>query len=165
LLSQATLLKEIVANKKLYGECPSCGEGFPLTKAQLFFGKPSTTLALEAIEKLSRKLEEGFADLEQKKLLAKQRSKRGVLDVNVGKVLEKIAPALPGFSFDCHDCRALSEPIDYIVFDGLTKNGRVDYLRLIDIKTGESQLNTHQRQIRDAVSEGRVEWNTYNKVI
>ena len=165
MLSHVALLKELIVNKRLYGECPSCKESFPLTKAQLFFDKPSTDPTLEAMRKWSNRVEEGFKQLEQQKLQAKHRSRRGVLDVNVGKVLEKIAPALPGFSFDCYDCRALSEPIDYVVFDGLTKNGRVDYLRLIDIKTGESQLNKHQRQIRDAVDEGKVQWNTYNKVI
>jgi predicted Holliday junction resolvase-like endonuclease len=88
-----------------------------------------------------------------------------VIDVNVGKVLEKIAPALPGFGFNCHDCRPLFEPVDYIVFEGLTKKGMVESIQIIDIKTGQAGLNPHQQQIKNAIDERRVEWNTYQKPV
>ena len=165
MLSQEIFLQKIMADKKLYGECPECGESFPIAESQLFYGKPTKGAALDAVNKWKKELQDAIKELEKRKIDAKKRSKRGVIDVNVGKVLEKLAPALPGFSFDCHDCRPLFEPIDYIIFEGLTKNGKVDSIKIIDIKTGQSRLNKHQRQIRDAIEEKKVEWNTYRKEI
>jgi len=149
-LSQQDVLDKLTSDKKLYGECPSCGETFPLFKA---------------VEQWKRKIIEAQNDLTKRKQQTRQRSKRGVIDVNVGKVLEKIAPALPGFRFDCHDCRPLFEPVDYIIFEGLTKKGMVESIQIIDIKTGQSGLNPHQQQIKNAVDEKRVEWNTYQKPV
>jgi predicted Holliday junction resolvase-like endonuclease len=164
-LSQQDVLDKLIADKRLYGECPSCGETFPLFKSHLFYRKPTATPALNAVEQWRRKIIEAQNDLTKRKQQTRQRSERGVIDVNVGKVLEKIAPALPGFRFDCHDCRPLFEPVDYIIFEGLTKRGIVESIQIIDIKTGQSGLNPHQQQIKNAVDEKRVEWNTYQKPV
>ena len=94
--------------------------------------------------------------------MVKKRAEVGARAVGIGKILEKIAPAVRGYQYDPRDSRALFEPIDYIVFKGLTKgNGRVDSLIFLDIKTGGAGLNTHQRQIRDAVQDGKVAWDRY----
>jgi len=161
------IIKRLIAEKKLYGECPNpeCRMSFPLTKAQLFHGKPLEGPALDAAEKWRSELSYALDQIKERKKKTRERSERGVLDVNIGKVLEKIAPALPGFSFNCHDCRPLFEPIDYIVFEGLTENGIVDSIKVIDIKTGTPQLSDHQRQIKEAIEEQRVEWKTYKKVV
>jgi predicted Holliday junction resolvase-like endonuclease len=154
-----------MSEKRLYGECPNCEETFPLTKAHLFYGKPVAEPALNTVNEWAERLEASQRDLAKQKLQARDKSKQRVIDVNVGKVIEKIAPALPGFSFDCHDCRGLFEPVDYVIFEGLTQKGTVESIQLIDIKTGQSQLKPHQRQIKEAIENRRVEWKTYEKVI
>jgi len=164
-LSQKDILKALIGERKLYGECPNCEESFSLSSANLFYGKPIADPALKAVKEWEGNLDASQKELAKRKLQARDRSMRGVIDVNVGKVLEKIAPALPGFSFDCHDCRALFEPVDYVIFEGLTHKGQVESIQLIDIKTGQSQLGLHQRQIKEAIENRRVEWKTYEKVI
>lgn len=162
-LSQDVLLKTISSDKRLYGECPSCAGSFSLAKAHLFYGEPISGPGLGAVERWRQELVAGREDLSNRKEKAKERSTRAVFSVNIGLYLEKIAPVLPGFSYDCHDCRMLSDPIDYIVFEGLTKKNRVESIQVIDIKTGGSQLKEHQRQIKDAIEKKRVEWQTYRK--
>jgi len=157
------MLKALTSNKRLYGECPSCGESFYLAKAHLFYGEPISGPGLDAVEKRNDELAEAREELASKKKMAKERSTRAVLSVNIGKYLEKIAPALPGFSYDCHDCRALFDPIDYIVFEGLTRKNRVESIQMIDIKTGGASLNERQMQIKHAIEKKRVEWETYRK--
>jgi predicted Holliday junction resolvase-like endonuclease len=162
-LSQDALLKALASDKRLYGECPSCEVSFPLAKAQLFYGEPISGSGLDAFERWKEQLASGREELSNQKKKAKERSTRAVFSVNIGKYLEKIAPVLPGFSYDCHDCRGLFDPIDYIVFEGLTKKNRVESIQVIDIKTGGSPLNEHQEQIKDAIEKKRVEWQTYRK--
>ena len=74
---------------------------------------------------------------------------------NIGKVVEKIAPSLAGFPALTEECRALFEPIDYVVFQGLRK-GVVDSLQFVDVKSGNAKLTTRQKEIRDAVEDGKV---------
>lgn len=79
-----------------------------------------------------------------------------------GQVSESFAPLLPGFPFNHKDARFLGQPVDYLVFDGLSDgDGRqaIDIV-LVEIKTGNSGLSPRELAIRTAVQEGRVSWMT-----
>jgi len=79
-----------------------------------------------------------------------------------GKMAEQIAPMLPGFDYWPADARFLGDPVDYIIFSGYSacKDHLDDCSHLevviMDIKQGKSRLTYGQRQIAQAVSEGRV---------
>ena len=92
----------------------------------------------------------------------RERVEKATMSINIGKMLEKVAPAVKGFKFDPRDCRSLLDPIDYIVFNKLTrKNGLIDSIFFIDVKTGRAGLTKRQRQIRDIVQAGKVTWDQY----
>jgi predicted Holliday junction resolvase-like endonuclease len=79
-----------------------------------------------------------------------------------GKMAEQIAPLLPGFDYWPADSRFLGDPVDYVVFSGYS--ACKDHLEdchnmevvILDIKQGKSGLTYGQRQIAQAVAEGRV---------
>lgn len=80
--------------------------------------------------------------------------------MTTGKVLEHIAPHLPGFPYSPSDARFVGNPVDYIVFDGLSE-GTLRQVVLVEVKTGGSALNAAQKQIRDAALAHRVDWFEY----
>ena len=80
------------------------------------------------------------------------------IDVNVGKILERVAPVCDGFGSAPRDCRPLFDPIDYVVFNGLSLHDEVKSITFLDVKMGGSGLTPRQRQIRAAVEAGKVEW-------
>lgn len=75
----------------------------------------------------------------------------------VGKITEHFIPYLPDFPYDPQDARFLGAPIDFIVFDGMSQ-GDLKEIVLVEVKTNKGSLNTRERQLRDAVNEGRVKW-------
>ena len=81
-----------------------------------------------------------------------------------GQIAEQIAPLLPGFPFHPSDFRFLGQPVDFIVFSGLTDAkeglGEIEEIVIGDIKQGSARLSPHQRMIKRAVEEGRVRWET-----
>jgi len=79
------------------------------------------------------------------------------LAVTVGKVSEQLVPYLPDFHFNPKDVRFLGSPVDLVVFDGLDA-GTVRRVIFIEVKTGASGLSTRERQVRDAIQAGNVEW-------
>ncbi len=79
------------------------------------------------------------------------------LAVTVGKVSEQLVPYLPDFHFNPKDVRFLGSPVDLVVFDGLDA-GAVRRVIFIEVKTGASGLTTRERQVRDAIQAGHVEW-------
>ena len=81
-----------------------------------------------------------------------------------GNVTETLAPLIPGFPFEGRDCKQYGSPLDYIIFDGMSRyrdtgEGEIKIV-LCDIKTGNSQLTPVEKAIKEAVEAGRMEWVT-----
>lgn len=111
------------------------------------------TLELKTKEK---KLLDDYSDLEAK-LIEETETRKKVFsqkkssEVRLGCIAETLAPFLDQFEFDPEDCTFLGKPIDYISF------GK-DNITFIEIKSGKSQLNSRQRQIRDQIKDKLVAW-------
>lgn len=74
-----------------------------------------------------------------------------------GQILEKLAPILPGWKYTLSDCKFLSAPIDYVIFDGLSE-GKILEVILLEIKKDDSNSTKRQNSIKKAVTEGRVRY-------
>ena len=81
--------------------------------------------------------------------------------VKGGQLAEQLAPFLPNFPCNPADAHFLGQPIDYIAFPGLSDNGQADEVLLIEVKTGSSQLNSHEKGIKEAVRTGRIRYVEY----
>jgi len=80
------------------------------------------------------------------------------LAVTTGKVFEQLVPYLPDFPFNPKDARFLGTPVDLVVFDGLS-DGDVRRVVFIEVKTGNAGLSGRERQVRDTIDAGRVQWS------
>jgi len=76
-----------------------------------------------------------------------------------GKIGEQMAPLLAAFPFEPADARFIGAPVDYIVFDGYSRNNPTEVV-LLDIKTGNAQLSTIERRISELIKVKRVRWMT-----
>jgi len=81
-----------------------------------------------------------------------------------GRIAEQMAPVLPDFCFNPADARFIGSPVDYIIFDGLTRvaDDNEDEIRIVfmDVKKGSGALTRTQRRIRQAVEKKAVAWKT-----
>jgi predicted Holliday junction resolvase-like endonuclease len=81
-----------------------------------------------------------------------------------GKIAEQMAPVLPDFGFNPADARFIGSPVDYIIFDGLTRvaDDKEDEIQIVfmDVKKGSGALTRTQRLIKQAVEKRAVAWKT-----
>jgi len=112
--------------------------------------KASRREKYSALDEQHKKLNKEFL---KKKAKTLKRSK----EVLRGQAYEQITPYLEEFDYYPGDCRFLGSPIDLVVFDGAV-NDDIKKVVLVEVKTGNSRLNKRQKQIKDAVKNGRVEW-------
>ena len=77
-----------------------------------------------------------------------------------GRVFERVAPYLPGFGYNPRDVRFVGDPIDFVVFDGLSE-GNVRNVVFVEVKTGLGELNGNERRVKTAISERRVVWSLF----
>ena len=101
------------------------------------------------------------AGLKEKKLKIPKESEVKTKAVNLGFLLERLAPTLDGFTFNKNDCRSMFDPIDYVIFEGLNKKKKVDKIMFVDIKTGGARLTQKQKKIKQVVEDKKVEFKTY----
>lgn len=78
-----------------------------------------------------------------------------------GQMVEQLSPYLPNFPCDASDARFIGKPVDFIAFPGLGENNSVQEVLLIEVKTRESQLSEREKEIKNAVKNGRVRYVEY----
>lgn len=140
----------------LSAQCPDCGCGFRLSEALIFDALEKFPKAAQQRRKaLLSSLRERSEDLSKRHKSAEITAEQKAIDVGLGKILEKVLPAFKGFTIKSSDCRLLYEPIDMIVFHGIARR-KIESITFLEIKSGHSQLNKHQRLVRDAVLEDKV---------
>lgn len=157
------LISEIKETKGLKIVCPNCEAEIGVKMLKM----------VDMYEKLDKNLEKALIDqkvglieiLKNTKMeranfrrLRKEKPNKHeatTVSVNIGKIVEKIVPSFDDFPFARKDCRALFEPIDYLIFDGLSK-GSIKKIRFLDVKTGNANLNKNQKLIREALTKGNI---------
>lgn len=99
-----------------------------------------------------------FASLLKKERQDAVKRSRAVLG---GQMIEQVAPYLPGFPCNPSDARFIGKPVDFIAFSGLSEKNTVDEVILIEVKTGDSKLSGREKEIKNAVKNGRVRYVEY----
>ena len=158
--------KEIIGTleeNQFYVECPCCGETILLKNAGLFYLDDFSPDAEKLYQQKVAECKLREKQLREKRKKISEKSEVSTAAINIGFNSERIAPLMKDFSFDRNDCRSLFDPIDYIIFEGLSKKNSVNKILFTEIKTGRARLNDHQKEIRSLVERKQVTWDTYKK--
>ena len=158
--------KEIIRTleeNNFYVECPCCGEPILLKDAGLFYLDDFSPEAEKLFQQKLKECKVREKEIREERKAISRRSETATTTINIGFILERIAPIMRDFRFDRNDCRSLFDPIDYIIFEGLSKKNSVSKILFTEIKTGKARLNPHQKEIRKLVERKQVTWDTYKK--
>lgn len=148
-------------NGKFHVECPNCDNEVKLSEAGLFHLDDFTPEALEVYKEMIAYQKERRAELKERKKNIPLKSGKGAKAVGIGFIYERLAPTLDGFKFNKNDCRSMFDPIDYVIFEGLSAKQRVEKIIFMDIKSGKARLSAKQKKIKEAVDGNKVQFKTY----
>lgn len=173
----------LMTSKNIQLKCPYCGEQFDSNKSNLFDIRENYPLKIKnfltSIIKnqimLKKQQENKILKLksqlniykdEQKSIKDKIRTKPKRIKtittaINIGQIIEAIIPASKNFRYDVKDCRAIYKPIDYIAFNGLSKNKKTQSITIIEIKSGNARLQSNQRDIKEKIENGNIKYLEY----
>ena len=91
---------------------------------------------------------------ERKDAIAKSRAVLG------GLFSEQLAPYLPDFPYSPSEVRFLGKPIDFLVFKGADEK-KIDEVVFVEVKSGKSKINNHEKNLKDAIEKKKVRWEEY----
>ena len=159
MLTEAKALIKYLKNTTGIGiRCPCCDGITPTKRADLFVEGEFSKRAIQFRDGMIATIADLKSSLREFRTGKPARSARAAKTINVGKTLERFAPILNGFKCSSEDCRALFEPIDFIVFHGL-RNGAITNIEFLDIKSGRARLTESQSSVRDAINSGKVSFH------
>ncbi|MFM1756946.1 MAG: hypothetical protein RL621_1933 [Bacteroidota bacterium] len=141
--------------------CPTCGEGIKLKDSSLFSLDNFNAQAKQLLNEKKEELKIQREEISKKKVSTQKRVETTTGSVNMGFILERLAPVLEHFPFDKNDCRSLFDPIDYVIFEGLQKTGKVQKIFFVDIKSGKAKLKANQKAIKQMIEQKKVEFKNY----
>ena len=81
--------------------------------------------------------------------------------VSFGKTIEHYVPFMKECPVEPKDVQFFGKPIDYIAFANRGSKKKCS-VHFIEVKSGNSNLNGHQKNIKTAILEGRVHWHEFN---
>ena len=148
-------------NGNFHIECTSCQEEIKLSEAGLFHLDNFTPESHDVYKSMLVEQKKRRASLKERKLSIPKKSEVGAKATNLGFLLERLAPTLDGFTFNKNDCRSMFDPIDYVIFEGLSEKQKVDKIVFVDIKTGGARLSPNQKKIKQVVEDKKVGFQTY----
>lgn len=129
-----------------------------LTQLQKSFQSEQELIQAQRVELNQKEKEYIKTNLDlEKRLTEETETRRKVVnqkkssEVRLGHIAETLAPFLDQFEFDPEHCTFLGKPVDYISFGD-------DEITIIEVKSGNSQLNQKQRHIRDLVKSKCISW-------
>lgn len=77
-----------------------------------------------------------------------------------GQAMEQLAPFIHP-DYQVKDYKFMGDPIDYVIFSGMSeKNDNIEII-FMDIKTGTARLTKIQKQIKKAIEEGRFRFELF----
>lgn len=163
-MSEKSLAGEVIRTLETEGfsaECPCCGEPMPLDECGLFHLDDFSDSARALYHQYQEDLLTRRTQLRERRKRISHSSEVQARATNIGAILERLAPSLSTFRFECGDCRSLFDPIDYVIFEGLRRDGKVSRIFFADIKTGGGRLTSRQREIRALVQDKKVDFDIY----
>jgi predicted Holliday junction resolvase-like endonuclease len=159
--SSAKDIIRILEKRGFYANCPACEETIKLKDCEPFYFDDFSDGASEVYERLKREQRDRAVELAARRKGISASSEVGAQAVNMGLILERLAPCMGTFRFNRNDCRSLFDPIDYLIFEGLSEKETVSRILFMEVKTGGSALKSTQKQIRSLVRSKKVSMSVY----
>lgn len=143
----------------ILGVCPCCNRLFRLSDARLRYGaRPVKSWfdGLELRELKTGRAEDRFQELkESMKKKALERAK-----VKMARIMRSFDPVFWRRGYALEDARALFDPVDFVLFDGITRRGAVRQVVLIDGKASGGERRKIQRALSKITSRRYYDWKT-----
>lgn len=111
-------------------------------------------------ENLNKKLSEVLGNKEKEIKAARLDAVATSRAINRGLDVEEICPFLKGFRHNIKNLRMLSNPVDFVSFDG-ADSGNVTQITFVEIKSGGAVLTDRQKQIKKCIENKQVFWEEF----
>lgn len=139
--------------------CPVCGEVHRLSELKLSYRGRVKRTWLDALRSEERKIDQAEERYDAQQEAIKQRA-REAGQRQVPKILKRCVPAICSRGYYPQDLKALFDPIDFVIFDGMNQKEKIKQVVLFDGPADSKRRSHAQNSIRNVLKKGNYEWKT-----
>lgn len=154
------LFEEFQEFRKILCICPCCGDLVRLSDLRLKAKGAAVRTWLDDFEKKSSdfaKKEERFEEKEAKlRELAREKGRIEAAKAIKKAINKAVFPALK--TYDPNDIKPILNPIDFVVFKGMTKKESVSDIVFLSKHIKNASLNALRKQVEKAILKKQYEW-------
>jgi predicted Holliday junction resolvase-like endonuclease len=144
--------------RKILCVCPCCGELVRISDLHLKDKKPVEKTWLDDYEAEDRELaEKEDAFKQQEKALKAEANAKGLLQAQK-TFQDAICPSIRKMKFDPRDIKPILNPIDYVVFRGMSENNSISDIIFLTREHQCTTLNGVRCQIKKAIENEKYDW-------
>jgi len=154
------LINFFEAQRNIFGICPHCQELFRLSDIKISykakFGKDWYDKLQEQEEKLQEeqiKIEETLKKIREKTI---EKTRR----VYLPKMLMQADPVFTPLGYYPQDVKALFDPIDFVIFDGMNRDDKVNRVVFMDEHNTKDEIRRVQHSIEMAIKHGNYSFQS-----
>lgn len=107
---------------------------------------------------LKKEISQIKEDFEKEKGAIRKDARKRSAAVQWGKSIEHFVPFMSDFPIPAEDVTFIGMPIDYVGFTNTGSKTKCE-VHFVEVKSGKSMLMGKQRNIKNAILEGRVKWH------
>lgn len=156
---KAGLLSDFQNFQKILVICPDCKEIYRLSELKLFYRGKVKHSWLDnlrtkefKVEHMEQLLDEKWDEIRQK---AQEKGRK-----ELPKLLRKCVPVVCSHGYYPQDLKALFDPIDFVIFDGMNLKQKVKRVVLFDGPSNNKRREKIQTSIKKAIKKGNYDWHT-----
>jgi len=153
------IFEEFQEFRKILCVCPCCGDLVRVSDLKLKVKGPSAPTWLDEYETMRRVIGEKIGRFEEKKHALKEKAtEKGRKEAE--KAINKAIPAvLKSLKLDPFDVKPILNPVDFVVFKGMTKKeNEIDDILMLSKQVTNPQLNKIREQVKKAILSNMYEW-------
>jgi predicted Holliday junction resolvase-like endonuclease len=143
----------------IFGVCPCCGEVFRLSEARLYVGRPPRRTVFDELHEEQRKVDQARERFEARESRIREVAKLKGQAV-ARRLLRRMAPVFVSNHIDPNDVKVVFDPVEYVVFKGLT-NGGCSRIRFLDRPSRSVRQERIQNSLAKTIDRGDIFWRTY----
>jgi predicted Holliday junction resolvase-like endonuclease len=152
------LLKDFQELRKILCVCPCCNKIVRVSDMKLKSKAKGTRTWLDDYQEKARKMDNKEETFEEKeKELRDAATEAGRKEGE--KILKRLlVPELKARKINPQDVKPISNPVDYVVFKGMTKKDDIDSILFLSKKSPYPQLTKARSQIQEVVKKKKYGW-------
>lgn len=156
----STFIGLFKAQRNIFGLCPLCGEIFRLGDIKISYRRKFPMDWYDELLTEEEKITERESKLEEKLREIREKATEHARRVLLPKLLRKVDPLFSKLGYFPQDVKAIFDPIDFVIFDGMNRAEKVKRIVFMDHKTEDREQQIIQKSVERTIDKERYEWET-----